>query len=155
MLAQLREAWRINNRIHLTLIDRISDPGWHCTLSKRGGRSVARQFTHIHYLRVHHLCNRANGLADGLAMFDAQDEPDRPALIAALTDSAARMEMWIDLACNHDANVRVFKRGVAVQVAYFIAHESHHRGSILLTLKQCGHPVDARVRYAIWDWDHI
>lgn len=33
------------------------------------------------------------------------------------------------------------------------AHESHHSGNILLTLKQSGHPVQQDVRYAIWDWD--
>jgi uncharacterized damage-inducible protein DinB len=40
-------------------------------------------------------------------------------------------------------------------LGYFIAHESHHRGSILLTLKQSGHPVDKKTAYAIWDWDRI
>lgn len=46
------------------------------------------------------------------------------------------------------------KRGLVQHLAYFVAHESHHRGSILLTLKQCG-PVDQTTRYAIWDWDRI
>jgi uncharacterized damage-inducible protein DinB len=45
--------------------------------------------------------------------------------------------------------------GLVQYVAYVVAHESHHRGSILLTLKQCGHPVDQDTRYAIWDWDRI
>ncbi|MFQ5704240.1 MAG: hypothetical protein ACE5HT_09475 [Gemmatimonadales bacterium] len=36
-----------------------------------------------------------------------------------------------------------------------VAHESHHRGSILLTLKQCGHGLDKTTRYAIWDWDRV
>lgn len=50
---------------------------------------------------------------------------------------------------------RGFKKGLVTSIAYFIAHESHHRGSILLTLKQCGHPVDQESRYAIWDWDRM
>lgn len=45
------------------------------------------------------------------------------------------------------------KRGLGVSVAYFIAHESHHRGSIMLTLKQCGHKLDKSTSYGIWDWD--
>lgn len=40
-------------------------------------------------------------------------------------------------------------------LGYFIAHDSHHRGNILLTLKQCGHAPPQDVRYAIWDWDKI
>ncbi len=31
---------------------------------------------------------------------------------------------------------------------------SHHRGSMLLTLKQCGHQVDQATAYAIWDRDN-
>jgi uncharacterized damage-inducible protein DinB len=37
----------------------------------------------------------------------------------------------------------------------FVAHESHRRGSILLTLKQCGRKIDSTTQYAIWDWDGI
>jgi hypothetical protein len=38
VLDQILETWRTNNRINLLLIDRISDEGMKCTLSKRGGR---------------------------------------------------------------------------------------------------------------------
>ena len=47
------------------------------------------------------------------------------------------------------------KKGVVSMLGYFIAHESHHRGSILLTLKECGHKVDQKVQYKIWDWDRM
>jgi len=50
---------------------------------------------------------------------------------------------------------RGFKKGVFTTFAYFIAHESHHRGSILLTLKECGHAPAQDARYAIWGWDRI
>ena len=39
-----------------------------------------------------------------------------------------------------------------MQTSTFIAHESHHRGSILLTLKQSGHKVSQEVAYGIWEW---
>ena len=50
---------------------------------------------------------------------------------------------------------RGFKKGLPAYLAYFVAHESHHRGNILLTLKQCGHNLDKDLRYQIWDWDRI
>ena len=66
MLDQILEAWRTNNRINLFLIDAIDAEGMKCTLSKRGGRNVVRQFCHMHNNRVWQLEARAKDLAEGL-----------------------------------------------------------------------------------------
>jgi len=79
----------------------------------------------------------------------------RHTLAAALRDSAERIEQLIRLASEGAPGARTFERGLVPYVAYFIAHESHHRGSILLTLKQRGHAVDKTIRDTIWDWDRL
>ena len=58
MLDELLEAWRTNNRINLFLLDHITAAGMKCTLSTRGGRDVARQFAHLHDVRVYHIEQR-------------------------------------------------------------------------------------------------
>ncbi len=149
----LLEAWRTNNRISLLLLDQISDEGMRATLSTRGGRDVARQFAHIHDVRVHHLEKRAKDLAEGLQFFRSKEHPDRKAVRDALMVSGEAIEAFLDgLAQGLDGR-RGFKKGVITTLAYLVAHESHHRGSILLTLKQSGHAVDKNTAYAIWDWD--
>lgn len=155
MLDQLREAWRTNNRINLFLIDRISDEGMKCTLSKRGGRNVVRQFAHLHNVRVWHLERRARDLAAGLETFDTHDEPDKETLKAALEASGERVETFLEQCLAGAAKRRSFKKGVLSNLAYLVAHESHHRGNVLLTLKQCGHAPDQPTRYAIWNWDKM
>ncbi len=155
MLDQILEAWRINNRVNLLLIDRISDEGLRCTLSTRGGRNVVRQFAHMHNNRIWHLQKRAKQLAEGAHLFETQDEPDKKTLSAQLRDSGERIERLIRGATEGAPGLRAFKRGIVPYVAYFVSHESHHRGSILLTLKQSGHGLDQKTRYAIWDWDRI
>ena len=80
MLDDLLEAWRTNNRINLYLIDHISAAGMKCTLSKRGGRDVARQFGHIHNNRVWHLEKRAKDLSQGLVKFETKVTPTKAEL---------------------------------------------------------------------------
>ena len=155
MTEEILEAWRVNNRVNVRLIEAISDEGLLCTLSKRGGRNVTRQFAHLHNNRIWHLQRRAKMLAEGAHLFETKDEPDRKTLVSMLDDSARRIEQLFLLATEGAEGVRTFKRGVVPYLAYFVAHESHHRGNILLTLKQSGHKIDKNTQYAIWDWDRV
>jgi hypothetical protein len=78
MRDQLIEAWRTNCRINFYLLERISDEGLSCTLSTRGGRNVARQFAHMHDVRVWHLESRAKALSEGLPKFGKKGSKRSP-----------------------------------------------------------------------------
>ena len=155
MQEELLEAWRTNNRINLFLIDKISDEGMKCTLSARGGRNVVRQFAHLHNVRLWHLENRARDLAEGLYKFESQEEPNKEKLKECFADSSARIEAFLEECLAGVPKRRAFKKGIFTTLAYLVAHESHHRGSILLTLKQSGHKLDQKTQYAIWNWDKM
>ena len=151
---QLVEAWRANNRINLFLIERITDEGMACTLSTRGGRDVCRQLAHMHNVRRYQLENRAKDLAEGLARFETADRPDKQTLRAAFEQSGQAVETFLLDVLEGMPRRRGFKHGIFSTLAYFVAHESHHRGSILLTLKQSGHALDKQAAYGIWGmWD--
>jgi len=154
MVEGLLESWRTNNRINLLLIDKISDEGMKCTLSKRGGRNVVRQFAHLHNVRLWQLQNRrAKDLAEGLHKFETKEEPNKKALAKHLKASADAVETFLHECAHEEGNRRCFKKGVVAYLSYLVAHESHHRGNMLLTLKECGHSLDKATRYAICDWD--
>ncbi len=152
---ELLEAWRTNNRINLFLIDRISAAGMKCTLSRRGGRDVALQFAHIHNVRVWHLEKRAKDLSKGLSKFESKVSPKKTELKKALTESSRAVESFLGDVLSGKPRRRGFKKGLFTTLSYFVAHESHHRGSILLTLKECGHSLDKASAYAIWGWDQM
>lgn len=152
---ELLEAWRTNNRINLFLIDRISAAGMKCTLSRRGGRDVALQFAHIHNVRVWHLEKRAKDLSKGLPKFESKVSPKKTELKKALTASSRAVESFLGDVLLGKPRRRGFKKGLFTTLSYFVAHESHHRGSILLTLKECGHSLDNASAYAIWGWDQM
>ena len=155
LLPQLLEAWRTSHRINLFLIAHIDEEGMKCTLSKRGGRNVVRQLAHLHNVRCWHLENRARDLSKGLSTFATHDEPDKVTLVAALDSSAAALEVFFTRCVTGEGKARAMKKGAVATLAYFVAHEAHHRGNILLTLKQCGHKLDQEAAYAIWDWDEM
>jgi uncharacterized damage-inducible protein DinB len=153
LAGQILEAWRINNRINLFLIDRIDDDGWHSTMSTRGGRDVARQFAHLHDVRLSWLEVSAKDLGSGLKKFAAKASPSKAAVPAALEASGAAIERLVERGLENGGVLKGFKRGVVPALAYLIAHDSHHRGSVLLTLKLSDHKVDTATQYGIWEWD--
>ena len=152
---ELVEAWRTNDRINLFLIDRISDEGMLCTLSTRGGRDVARQFAHMHNNRVWQLEKRAKDLSAGLTIFEGKSSPQKQQLTDAFSASSEAIETFLTDVLAGKPKRRGFKRGIFTTLAYLVAHESHHRGSILLTLKQSGHALEKDAAYGIWGWDQI
>ena len=151
--AQLIEAWRINNRINLFLIDRIDDDGWRSTMSSRGGRDVARQFAHLHDVRLSWLEISARDLGSGLKKFGAKATVSKAAVTAALEASGAAIERLVERGVENGGVLKGFTRGVGPALAYLIAHDAHHRGSVLLTLKLSGHKVDTATQYGIWEWE--
>jgi uncharacterized damage-inducible protein DinB len=152
MWKQLLEAWRVNNRINLFLLDRIDQDGLACTLSRRGGRNVARQFAHMHNNRINVLSHWTPDLVKGARVFESKEEPGGDELASAFTESGELVARYIERA-SADPKVKTSKRGLVVAVSYLISHDSHHRGSILLTLKQSGQKVDQDTQYGIWEWD--
>lgn len=155
MTEELIVAWRTNNRINFYLIDHISAAGMKCSLSKRGGRDVARQFAHMHNVRVWHMEKRAKDLAKGLVKFETQVSPTKTQLKRALAASERAVETFLTDVLQGAPGRRGFKKGIFTTLGYFIAHESHHRGSVILTLKEFGHNLEQSERYAIWDWDRM
>jgi uncharacterized damage-inducible protein DinB len=153
MWRELLDAWRINNRITLLLLDGIDRRGLECTLSRRGGRDVGRQFAHMHNTRIELLQRWAPELANGARLFASKEEPGGEELAAAIGESGERVARYIPRAAEGMPGVKTFKRGLVVSISYLISHDSHHRGSIILTLKQCGQKVSKEVQSAIWDWE--
>ncbi|HMV47843.1 MAG TPA: DinB family protein [Blastocatellia bacterium] len=147
---QLIETWQIHNRINLYLLDSIK-PEALSDISASKGRTVAEQFAHLHNVRLMWLKSAAPELLDGLEKIEKETAADSSLLRAALEASGKAMETL--LAKGFAAGkIKGFKPHATAFLGYIISHESHHRGQIVLTLKQSGHPVDRKTAFGLWEW---
>ena len=148
---QVLESWDIHNRINLYLLDSIDPAHLNSTLSSKG-RNVGQQFGHIHNVRLMWLKVSAPDLLKGLNKIEKDDALSKKLLSSSLAKSAKAITTLLEKAFASDGRVKNFKPHAAAFLAYLISHESHHRGQILLALKQSGHAVDKKIQYGIWEW---
>lgn len=152
MKEQLLETWRINQKMNFLLIDNTTDAGMEKTLSSRGGRNIYLQWVHIHNVRVKWLEVSAQDIFKKHQELNKEDVFERKALKNALKNSAKGIEELLSRGWDEGGKVKNFKTGVIPMLGYFISHESHHRGNILLTLKQCGEKIPDSVKWGLWEW---
>src|SRR5260221_11156738 len=147
MKEQLLDTWHINNRMNLLMMDNISDAGMLKTLSTRGGRTVYLQLVHVHNVRMGWLEVCAKDIFKKYKALDKEKPFNRKLLRKAFEDSAIGIEELLALSWDRGGKVKSFKKGVIPMLGYFISHESHHRGNILLTLKQYGEKIPDIVKW--------
>jgi uncharacterized damage-inducible protein DinB len=150
---QLLDTWQIHNRMNYLLLDAITADGMQKTLSSRGGRTILQQWIHLHNTRIQWLDTCSKDIAEKYTTLD-KETTYRPALLRkALEDSETGIAELLAGSCdNNGGKVRGFRKGIIPLLGYFIAHEAHHRGNMLLTLKQSGEKIPDKVKWGLWEW---
>lgn len=147
----LLETWEIHNRINLYLLDAV-EPESLASLSASKGRTVGEQFAHVHNVRLMWLKSAAPDPLASLSKVEKEQAVDKKLLRKSLVESGAALRSLLDRSLSDGGKVKGFKPHVTAFLGYLIAHESHHRGQIALSLKQAGKPLDKKILYGIWEW---
>ena len=148
---QLIETWAINNRIDLYLLDAIAEEHLDDALVSKG-RSVGKQFAHIHNVRLMWLKASMPEALDGVSKIEPEQPLDKALMQTSLTQSGKAIESLIENAAANGGKVKGFKPHLTAFLGYVTAHDAHHRSQIIIALKQSGHPVDKKIGYGIWEW---
>ena len=150
MSSPLAETFAINNRINIFLLNGIAEAHLSdATLGK--GRNVGEQFAHIHNVRLMWLKTASPELFNDNAKIEKEDTLSKEKLITSLNASS---EAMINLLTQSEATGKVkgFKPHATAFLGYLLAHEGHHRGQALISLKANGHLPDKKILFGIWEW---
>jgi len=145
----LTETWQIHNNINLYLLESIDEENLSDQASSKG-RSVGEQFAHMHGVRMMWLKVADPALLEDLEKIDKQSIT-KAYLTENLKQSSKAIEQLFEKALP-DGKIKGFKPHATGFLGYLISHESHHRGQIMLALKQSGHMVSQKIQYGIWEW---
>jgi uncharacterized damage-inducible protein DinB len=154
------DAWRTNNRVTVYLIEHVSSELWTASVPGAPRRTVRMISGHIHNARCMWL--ETLGKEYGIAVPRGVDRysVSRKELTAALKRSSGGILDLLALGCDRGGNIpatrsyvwRNLPLDVGHVLSYFVAHESHHRGQIVMLARQLGYRLPVQVASGIWLW---
>ena len=160
LTTSLLAAWRTSHRVTVFLVGRIPDDLWTAAVPGVPRKTIAMIGGHLHNARC--LWLTTLGRPHGIAVPPRVDRrrAGRAQVVAALEGSGEAMEALLVLGCRHGGAVpatptyawRNLDLDVGHVLTYFVAHEAHHRGQIVLAARQLGLRLPADVTAGLWQW---
>jgi uncharacterized damage-inducible protein DinB len=158
--ATLLAAWRTNSRVTAYLVEHIPAVLWEASIPGAPRRTVRMIAGHLHNARSRWL--KTLGQEHGIAAPPLVNlrKVDRRRLLTALRRSSRGIEQLLELGIAAGGQVPASKayvwRNLPLDVghvlAYFVAHEGHHRGQIVMVARQLGHRLPREVTDGLWQW---
>jgi uncharacterized damage-inducible protein DinB len=161
--AAIRDAWRTNHRATVLLVEHVPAAAWAAPAPGLPRKSIRIIAAHLHNSRCSWL--RTLGAPHGIAVPERVDKrtvtPKR--LTAALQRSGAAMEEFLAFGARHGGRIPPTKayvwRNLPLDIphvlSYFVAHEAHHRGQILVLARQLGHPLPDAAADGVWHFTRL
>ena len=146
----LLKAYSANARINQYLVQHLDPAVWHAPPPVPKGHTVAALVAHMHNCGLRYLERTAPG-------FPVPAELDRRRVTRAQAarSLAAKRKAVLAIvggALADDGRIVGFHHDAAGYLAYYMIHDAHHRGQILLQARLVGHPISRATMIGMWQF---
>jgi uncharacterized damage-inducible protein DinB len=158
--ATLLASWRTNSRVTAYLVEQLPAALWDAAVPGAPRRTVRMIASHLHNSRC--MWVKTLGREHGVTVPAVVDrrKVTRQALLSALKRSSSGIEALLELGLAARGHVppsrgyiwRNLPLDVPHVLTYFVAHEGHHRGQIVMLARQLGHRLPPEVAGGLWQF---
>lgn len=153
-------AWKTNNQVTIFLVEHLPVELWEANLPGAPRRTMRMLAAHLHNSRC--MWIRTLGKEHGFTVPRRVDRykvtPED--LVPALERSGAGILSLLKFGCDQGGKIpgsssyawRNLPLDVGHVLCYFVAHEGHHRGQMVMLARQLGHRLPAEVAGGLWHW---
>ncbi|MFL5496804.1 MAG: DinB family protein [Gemmatimonadales bacterium] len=164
MIPDLRDTilntWRTNNRVTVFLVEHLPAGLWSATVPGAPRRTIRMIAGHLHNARC--MWIKTLGQTQGVPVPRSVDRRrvGRRELVLALQRSSRGILQLLMLGCEEGGSIaapstytwRNLPLDVGHVLGYFVAHEAHHRGQIVVVARALGYRLPAAITGGLWQW---
>jgi uncharacterized damage-inducible protein DinB len=158
--AAILDAWQTNNRVTVFLVERLPPELWTARVPGAPRRTVCMLAGHLHNARCMWIktLGKEHGIVVPRSVNRHQVRPKE--LCAALQRSSKGVSSLLSLGLDRGGTIsgsslyvwRNLPLDVGHVLSYFVAHEAHHRGQIVMIARQLGQRLPPEVVGGLWQW---
>jgi uncharacterized damage-inducible protein DinB len=154
------DTWRTNNRVTVFLVEHLPAKLWASPIPGAPRRTIRMILGHLHNSRCMWIKTLGQELGVTVPRSVDRRRAGRKELVPALERSSRGILRLLALGLEHGGRIpaassyiwRNLPLDVGHVLGYFVAHEAHHRGQIVLVARELGYRFPTAVSAGLWQW---